>query len=204
MAFTVIDFETTGLNFVVEQVIEISAIKLDEEFNEVGTFNTFVKLRKNKELPEFITNLTGITVDHLKYGMEEYIAFDILREFIGKDIVVAQYAPFDLAYLAERGIIPRTFYCTKSLTAIAEPDESSSLIPTCVRLGIELDGAHRAINDCKATAEVLKYRFKQGLDRPNTLVVAEGRALNFIPQATRLIYTKTGNLIADFNLKGDK
>jgi DNA polymerase III alpha subunit (gram-positive type) len=202
MGFTVIDFETTGLNFLVEQVIEISALKLDSNLNEIGTFNTFVRLRK--ELPEFITNLTGITEEHLAEGMGELDAFSLLRQFVGRDIVVAQYAPFDLAYMAEHGIIPRTFYCTKSLTALAEPNESSSLIPTCERLGITLEGAHRAINDCRATAEVLRYRFKQGFDRPNTLVVAEGRALNYIPPATRLIYTKTGNLIADFNLqKGD-
>jgi DNA polymerase III subunit epsilon len=199
MTYVVLDFETTGLNFYTEQVIEISAIKLDDDFNEVGTFNTFVRLQTGKELPEFITNLTGITWLHLQYGMKLEVAFDLLKVFIGDATVIAQYAPFDLAFLQKHDIVPKRFYCTKSLTAIAEPNESSSLVPTCERLGIKLENAHRAIDDCRATADVFKIRYKQfNGEYANTLVVAEGRPLNFIPQATDVILTKTGNLIADF------
>lgn len=199
MAYVVLDFETTGLNFKTEQVIEISAIKLDGDFNEVGTFNTFVKLREGKELPPFITGLTGITTNHLLYGMDEDIAFDLLNEFIGNATLIAQYAPFDLAYLAEQFIVPKNYFCTKALTSIAEPNENSSLGATVERLGIKLENAHRAIDDCRATAEVFKVRYGQFHDDyKNTLVVTEGRPLNFIPEATEVILTKTGSLIANF------
>lgn len=200
MAYTVLDFETTGLDFKTEQVIEISAINLDDYFNEVGTFNTFVKLREGKELPEFITNLTGIEHDDLVFGMEEEDAFNLLRGFIGRNTVVAQYAPFDLAYLFEHMIVPRQYICTKSLTSKAEPTENSSLIPTCERLGINLENAHRAIDDCRATAEVLKHRLiiNGMFGCENTLVVTEGRALNFIPRYTEEIHLKNGGILAKF------
>lgn len=201
MGYTVLDFETTGLNYLTEQVIEISAIKLTDEFKEVSTFSTFVKLREGKELAPFITELTGITVNDLTGGLPEYKAFEVLKHFIGRDMVVAQWAPFDLAYLHEWGIMPRKYICTKSLTSKAEPDENSSLVATCERLGIKLDGAHRAINDTRATAEVLKHRLlEQGMvGCENTVVVTEGRPLNFIPKYTEEIHIKGGGLVVKFN-----
>ncbi|PGY46867.1 3'-5' exonuclease [Bacillus thuringiensis] len=199
MNYTVIDFETTGLDYKKEQVIEISAIKLNEEFKEVSSFNTFVKLKEGKELPEFISNLTGINEVDLIGGMDEAFAFSLLRKFIGDSVIVAQYAPFDLTYLANYNIHPMRFICTKSLTSQAEPSESSSLGPTCERLGIKLENAHRAIDDARATAKVLEYRMKQdNLQIYNTLVITAGRPLNFIPKYTNLILTKDGDTLVDF------
>jgi DNA polymerase III subunit epsilon len=198
--YVVIDFETTGLNYREEEVIEIAAVKLDEKFNEIGSFHTFVKTYR--ELPEFITKLTGITEADLEYGMFHLDAFKLLKSFIGESAVVAQYAPFDLAFLNNHGIEPRAFICTKSLTIQAEPNESSSLGPTCKRLGIELTNAHRALDDARATGKVLAYRMKQNLSRVNnTLVVPEGRPLNFIPKNTHYILSKNGELLADFRMK---
>jgi DNA polymerase III subunit epsilon len=197
--YTVIDFETTGLNYKTEEVIEIAAVKLDEKFNEVGSFHTFVKIYR--DLPEFITKLTGITDDDLEDGMFHLDAFKVLKSFIGDSIVVAQYAPFDLAFLSKYGIKPRTYICTKSLTSQAEPHESSSLGPTCERLGIELTNAHRALDDARATGKVLSYRMSQGLRRVNnTLVVTEGRPLNFIPNNTHYVLLKSGELLIDFRM----
>lgn len=200
MAYIVIDFETTGLNYTKEQVIEIAAIKLDTDFKEIGSFNTFVKLNKGKTLPDFITKLTGITTEDLYYGMDEKSAMRALIDFIGESTVVAQYAPFDLAFLAKAGFEPKRFICTKSLTAQAEPYESSSLVPTCQRLGIPLENVHRAIDDARATAKLLKYRMKNDFDIEifNTLCISSDRPLMFIPAYTKYILLKGGGIIADF------
>lgn len=207
MAYTVIDFETTGLNYTQEQVIEISAVKLNTDFEEIGSFNTFVALNEGKELPQIITDLTRLTPYDLQYGMQEDYALELLIAFIGTDTVVAQYAPFDLAFLAHKtGFEPKRFICTKSLTSIMEPNENSSLLPTCQRLGIKFgeDEAHRAINDCRATADLLSYRIDNEDNIVpseylfNTLCLTEGRALNFIPKYTRYMLRKNGGLLADF------
>lgn len=195
--YTVIDFETTGLDYRKEQITEIGAIRLDRNFNEVGSFHTFVKLKEGNELSKF----TDITQEQVDTGANELEAVSQLIRFIGTTTVVAQYAPFDLAFLANFKYHPSNFICTKSLTSQAEPDESSSLGPTCERLGIELVNAHRALDDARATAQVLKHRMTvdEGLEYGNTLVITPGRPLNFLPKNTKFIYTKGAHeLIANF------
>jgi DNA polymerase III subunit epsilon len=194
--YVVLDFETTGLDYRKEQVTEIGAVRLDADFNEVGVFHTFVNLRPGKELSEF----TDITMEMVNAGVHEAVAINQLISFIGDSIVVAQYAPFDLAFLSKWSFDPELFICTKSLTSQAEPFESSSLGPTCERLGIGLENAHRALDDARATAKVLEHRFTKdvGLEYDNVLVVTPGRPFNFIPKHTKRIYTKAGEKVADF------
>lgn len=195
MGFVVIDFETTGLDYKNDQITEVGAVRLDDNFNEVGSFHTFVNLHSGNDLSEF----TDITQEMVDAGVSENRAVHQLLSFIGKDVVVAQFAPFDLAFLSNFDAHPSKFICTKSLTSQAEPEESSSLGPTCERLGIPLINAHRALDDARATAEVLKYRLTkdEGLEVMNTLVVTEGRPFNFIPRYTDRIMTKRGELVAD-------
>ncbi|UKL30042.1 3'-5' exonuclease [Bacillus phage PK2] len=194
MNYVVIDFETTGLDYKKEQITEVALIKYDEEFNEIGSFNTLVKLEEGRVLSDFIKNLTGLTEEALKDGMSEELAMIIVEDFIDKDtIVVAQYAPFDLAYMSKYHIVPQRFICTKSMTSQVEPTVSSSLIPTCERLGIPLENAHRAFADVRATAELLQYRLKEGKAQfvENYIVKSPDRDLNFIPHGTIEVLNKT-------------
>jgi DNA polymerase III subunit epsilon len=185
--YIVIDFETTGLDYKVEQITEVALIKYDEEFNEIGSFNSIVKLEKGRVLSDFIKNLTGLTEEYLENGIDELDAFLAIDKLMDKDsVVVAQYAPFDLAYMAKYGLIPEKYICTKSLTSQVEPTVSSSLIPTCERLGIPLENAHRAFADVRATAELLQYRLKEGKAQfvENYIVKSPDRDLNFVPHGT--------------------
>lgn len=205
MTYVVLDLETTGLNYIDDYIIEIAALKLDDGFNEVGSYNTLVKLPQGKKIPSFIKKLTGITADDLEEGISLDSAINAVRSFIGDATIVAQYAPFDLAWLAQHGIVPKRFVCTKSLTATVEPNESSSLGATCERLGIGLTNAHRAIADVKATAAVLKHR--KTVDKitdENFITVTPGRALQYIPPATEFIYSKGGDVLVDYTLMKQK
>ena len=92
--YLVLDFETTGLDYKTEQVIEVGAIKYDEDFNEVGMFHTYVKLYVKHGLSDFIKDLTGITEEKLEYGMNEGDAMHTIATMIDEEtIVVAQFAP---------------------------------------------------------------------------------------------------------------
>lgn len=200
MTYVVLDFETTGLDYKNDQVTEIGAVRLDDQFREVGSFHTFIQLMPGKEISKF----TDITQDMVDAGVTEMQGMKQLIEFIGSATVVAQWAPFDLAFLYMHGYKPKRFICTKSLTSQAQPDESSSLGPTCERLGIPLLHAHRALEDARATGKVLRHWLTPGekgpdLDVYNSIVVSPGRPLNFIPTNTKTIYTKSGEVIAKFN-----
>ena len=58
--YVVIDLETTGLSPEFDEIIEISAIRFTND-NRTDSFSSLVK--PNHKIPEFITELTGITND---------------------------------------------------------------------------------------------------------------------------------------------
>jgi DNA polymerase-3 subunit epsilon len=185
-SYVVLDLETTGLDYRTEQITEIGAIKIDDDFNEIDRFHTMVALHDGNELSEFITNLTGITPEDLVGQPSESDALEDLKEFIGDSIVVAQNAPFDLSFLWNGGIQPKQFLCTRSLVRYVEPELSASLKDVTERNGIELNGHHRALNDVKATIEVMKLylaKIDEDVYDPFNIVIDEpNRPLNFGPR----------------------
>lgn len=189
MAYVVLDFETTGLDYLTEQVIEIGAIKLDREYKEIGRLHTMVKLTEGRTISPFITELTGIKEEDTYEGLSEVTALNMLKDFIGNSVVVAQHAPFDLSFLA-KAVEPEYFIDTRSLSRLINPDEPAGLKDLCERYGIELEH-HRSISDVKATIEVFKILMKEAQEkgRPflNTIVVAPDRPLKFVPLSAVVI-----------------
>jgi DNA polymerase III subunit epsilon len=188
--YVVLDFETTGLDYKTEQVIEVGAIRLDHDFKELGTLHLMVKLKKGKELPPFITELTGITKDDLRNGISEFNAMQILHRFIGNDIVVAQFASFDLGFLSKY-MQPKKFICTRSMSRLLNPKEKASLKDLVQRYGVELKNHHRALDDVTATAEVFKIMKREaderGIEYLNVMVNANDRPLRYIPENAKVI-----------------
>ncbi|AZU61035.1 3'-5' exonuclease [Neobacillus mesonae] len=194
--YVVLDLETTGLDHTTEQITEIGAIKLDAAFKEVDRFHTMVSLAPGKELPEFITKLTGITVQDLEGAPTEQEALAKLSEFIGDSIVVAQNAPFDLSFISRGDIYPKQFICTRALVRYVEPELSASLKDVCKRRGIELNGHHRALNDVEATIDVLKhyiYEIDESFDLMNAVMDEPSRPLKFVPKGA---YVRTVHHVA--------
>lgn len=190
--FTVLDFETTGLDHTQEQIIEVAAIKTDLE-HELGRFHMTVRLAEGKELPQFSLD-TGFTEDMLVNAPNELQAMIGLAAFVGNDTVVAHYAPFDFAYMKKYGLTPQFFLCTRSIERFLNPKESASLAPTTKRYGIELEGAHRAMNDIEATVEVLKAQFaemeRRGVTRKsvqNLIVNSSERPNRFTPDYAKVL-----------------
>ena len=169
----VFDFETTGLSPHTDHVTEIAAVRL-RNGREVGSFHTLVNF--GGEVPAFITEMTGITTELCTQGLAPRTAFALLRNFIGTDALIAHNAAFDVAYLeqmyARLGAtsgVANNFLCTKTLAVAVLPGVRSqgvnpkngkplgpyTLVNLCLLLEIELAGAHRAMNDVRATAKLL-------------------------------------------------
>ncbi|PKJ52671.1 MULTISPECIES: 3'-5' exonuclease [Bacillus] len=216
--FTVFDFETTGLDYKNEQVVEIAAIRTDLT-QELGRMHILVSLKDGKVLPDFLKDNTDLRDHHLVNGMGEHQALIALMAFMGNSTAVAHYAPFDFAYLYKAFIIPESFLCTRSIERYLNPNESASLAPTAERRGVKLEGAHRAMNDIEATIGVLKSQLEEiearGLKRAhiqNMIVDSPERPNKFTPQhakvktpyefrlvGKRVKVTQTGN---DFGKEG--
>jgi len=186
--FTVIDFETTGLDPENEQIIEVAAVKTDLD-QIYSKFEARVRLEEGRTLSDFITELTGITEGDLTAADVEPLVLLQLAFFINNTTVVAQYAPFDLSFMARYSITPEFFLCTRTLARMIDPDKSASLKNVAPRYGVSLEGHHRAMNDVEATAallpKLLKAAEEKGIDRKqyqNVVLNFEDRPLRFIPK----------------------
>lgn len=179
-----LDVETTGLNPKENQIIEIAIHTTDMKLRHTGSYQRYVKLNDGRELPEFITELTGITAKTLeKRGIDEGLLRFYLPGWLRDHIVVSHNASFDLAYIAPF-YKPEMFICTKALTHFTEPGEKTSLKRVCERHGIKINRHHRALSDAIACKNVLKTLTSKYGFNPwyfNAIVKEPERELFYIP-----------------------
>lgn len=95
----VIDIETTGLDAQFDEIIELSAIKVR---NGQGTEQFSALVKPQYAIPEFITELTGITNEAVR---DAPMLHDVLIEymaFIGDEVVVGHNVNFDINFLYDK------------------------------------------------------------------------------------------------------
>lgn len=153
----VLDFETTGLSPEKDYPTEIGFKKhFKHGKNEV--YNEMIRLPEGVEVPEFITNLTGLTTQQVnEKGIDkESIKLKLESAIDENTLVVAHNANFDLGFLYHHfGVKPKYFMCTRTIEFLTHPHESSSLEPTYIRYIGEIEQEHRALADVEMTMEVL-------------------------------------------------
>lgn len=156
---TVFDFETSGLNPIEDRAIEVAVIRIING-KVVHEFSTLIS--QDITLDPKITEITGINTLTMQYGMDELSAFKILRKMMGPvSLIVAHNAAFDLQFLhyGMMRIMGKTFNnpfidtLTISRYRHFYPHRLENM---CERYGIELEGAHRALNDVHGCWELLK------------------------------------------------
>ena len=153
-----LDFETTGLDPELNEIIEIGAIKIKDN-QIVDKFSCLIKPKGL--ISNYITELTGI--DNLMVSDSKHIE-DVLPsflEFIGDDIILGQNVGFDLDFLyhaLNRVNINKTFEYvdTLKLSLILLPTLSHHRLIDLVEyyeIKNEL-GFHRALADSLNTMKV--------------------------------------------------
>ena len=155
--YVVFDFETTGLESAKDEIIEIGAVKISKG-KIVSTFSTFIK--PTVPIPAEITELTHITDDMVADAPAiNYVLPDFYKYCYGCNLV-AQNIAFDYGFLSAIG--------KKMLYNFDNPQYDTMIMARnklrglknyklgtiCDYLGVSLVGAHRAVNDCLATAKV--------------------------------------------------
>ncbi len=154
----VFDFETTGLDYQTCEIIEIGAVKV-REGKLIETFSCFVK---PKELiSSEITQITNITNAMVK---DAHPISDIIPDFYKfcyGCVLVAYNIDFDYKFLNKAGTHMGYKFNNRQVDALylarkeVKGAKTFNLKSIATRLGVNLDNAHRAINDAIATAEVL-------------------------------------------------
>ena len=156
-----IDTETTGLDPQSDRIIDIGAVRLDEDLAVTDRFTTLVD--PGRPIPLFVARLTGISDADVAGAPRVAEALAGLREFAGDATLVGHNASFDrehLAAAARRSGTPplaAAWFDTLEAALLLFPELDRHALPVLVEeLGLSWP-AHRALPDAEAAAAVLAH-----------------------------------------------
>ncbi|MDR1759436.1 MAG: 3'-5' exoribonuclease [Fibrobacter sp.] len=164
MRFAVIDLETTGGLPGRDRIIEIGIVVIENN-EEVKHFQTFVD--PERDIPEFVRNLTGITEAQVRRAPSFYQVADTVEELLHGAVFVAHNAAFDYRFLKfELERLGKSLHaprlCTVKLARKIFPGKSSySLHKLTTALDLSDFKHHRALGDAQAAAEILKLALEK-------------------------------------------
>ncbi|MGL4774700.1 MAG: PolC-type DNA polymerase III, partial [Clostridium sp.] len=170
--YVVFDLETTGFSPKNDKIIEIGAVKVSEG-KIVDNYSVFVNPRRN--IPYKITELTGITDDMVRDAKSIEEILPEFLEFCKGSVLVAHNAPFDTGFIKYNCNILRLPFDygvldTVPLARYLYPDLKKVKLNLVAKyLGIELKNHHRAVDDAKATADILLKMFEKLRDEMEIL-----------------------------------
>ena len=157
--YAFLDIETTGLDKENDEIIEIGVVCTDEK---TITERWSAVVIPNKNIPETVTELTGIDKDTVNAeGIPLEKAMHILRDKLRGRVTVIYNAAFDMAFLRRAESISG---CALNFGKVVDalslarkrmddmPDYKLGTVAEC--LGIETDGRHRAAEDCEILCRV--------------------------------------------------
>jgi len=160
--YAIVDIETTGGSARIEKITEIAVYQHDGE-RITGEFVTLINPERN--IPYFITNLTGITNEMVEDAPRFYEIAKKLIELTEGRIFVAHNARFDYSFIRQEfkslGYnFKRSILDTVSLTRKLFPGHRSySLGNICRDLKIKNNDRHRASGDALATVKLFEMCF---------------------------------------------
>lgn len=80
----------------INQILQIGAVKLDEKFNIIDTFDVIIRSSFSKRVTKRFTELTGITKEMMLCGIPLQNAVIKYNEWIGNDTVTMTWSNSDL------------------------------------------------------------------------------------------------------------
>lgn len=155
--FCIVDIESTG-GIKNGQILEIGAVKI-KNLQEIDRFSSLIQV---KEIPENITELTGIDLDMVKDAPSLTKVLNDFRLFLKDSIFVAHNVRFDYGFISKTlnecgfGILLNRRICTIEFAQCCIESPRYKLDVLKELLGIK-NAHHRALNDALAAAEIFKH-----------------------------------------------
>lgn len=157
--FVVLDFETTGLNYKDNEIIQYGIV----EFKNGDVINEFTKFFKpNRPVGKTVMRKTGITNEFLEDKpriSKEYM--EELLLLLGGKTIVAHNAPFDMKFLLKNlydfDIKHEKFRVFDTLTAsrrLINETPNHKLETLKEYFNLDDGESHQALNDAKATGQL--------------------------------------------------
>lgn len=160
-----LDTETTGMNFYSDRICEIAAVEIDENFNEVGVFHSYIN--PQMKMPWYVQKIHGLSDRFLKdKPIFSEVARDLLLFLEGAELY-AHNMPFDSGFInaeLQRAKLPNlikcdcSLHCTVRMARSLYPGQKASLDALCQRFGVDLSARslHGALLDTRLLIEVYK------------------------------------------------
>jgi DNA polymerase III subunit epsilon len=164
--YAIIDIETTGGSAAREKITEI-AVYLHDGEKITGEFVSLVNPERN--IPYFITNLTGISNEMVEDAPRFYEIAKTIVELTEGRTFVAHNARFDYSFIRQEfkalGFnYKRNILDTVALSRKLLPGHKSySLGNICKDLNILINGRHRAAGDALATVKLFEMLIEKDL-----------------------------------------
>ncbi len=148
-----LDLETTGLDPDSDEIIEVGAVKF-QGGKVLDTFQSFVN--PGRSLSSFITRYTGISQRDVDGAPPFSSVGDELSGFVGTTPMVGHNLPFDLSFLAVKGLRPSGPVCdTWDMAYVLMPEQREySLSKLAAALGVSHPKPHSALDDAEAARGV--------------------------------------------------
>jgi DNA polymerase-3 subunit epsilon len=165
--YAIIDIETTGGSPRLEKITEI-AIYQHDGTQITGEYVSLVNPERN--IPYYITNLTGITNEMVENAPKFYEIAKKIVELTEGRTFVAHNARFDYSFIREEfkslGFnYRRSLLDTVTLSRKLLPGHRSySLGNICNDLQISINGRHRAYGDAFATVKLFEILMKKDME----------------------------------------
>lgn len=173
--YILLDIETTGLSPAFDEIIEISALKIEkgeikQEFSQL--------IKPTYEISEFITKLTGITNEMVEDAKSIKEVLKEFKDFFTKeDIVVGYNVNFDINFLYDNFQEHLNDYFENNFVDVMRiakrvfknEIESFRLKRLAEHFNISTKGIHRGLTDCNITWKIFKKTEEEMLNKFETL-----------------------------------
>lgn len=156
-SYIAFDVETTGLNPLEDEILEIGALKV-REGRVAERFMEFI--RPTLSVPPAITALTGITDEMIAGARSRRQVVADFLDFCGDDILIGHNVSFDYSFMKCSAVADGLPFekmgidTLKIAQKVHRDLESKSLGSLCDYYHIENRSAHRAYHDALATAKL--------------------------------------------------
>ncbi|MCP5098808.1 MAG: DEAD/DEAH box helicase family protein [Chloroflexi bacterium] len=184
ITYVAIDVETTGLDAGKDDIIEVAAITFRGS-DILDEFSSLVNPRR--DVPPFITNLTGITQEMVDDAPSMFTLRSRLRSVFGDHVLIGHNVGFDLAFLREERLgLGNHRLDTVTLASILFPDAGRFGLESLARyLKLPIptgEQTHRALDDAELTVELFLALREQALQLDFEIIneiVQSGRMLGW-------------------------